>query len=59
MEHPMTKVALLVSLGADRVARFHRSGMIRLVAGAPRRWHLLTLASSDLGVSAYAFTLGP
>jgi thiol-disulfide isomerase/thioredoxin len=43
----------------DGVARFDRSGMIRLVAGAPRRRHVLTLSSSDAGLRAYVFTFGP
>jgi len=30
-------------VGADGVARFDRSGMIRLVAGVPQRRHVLTL----------------
>jgi len=46
-------------VGADGVARFDRSGMIRLVAGAPRRRHVLTLSSSDSGLRAYSFTFGP
>jgi thiol-disulfide isomerase/thioredoxin len=46
-------------VGADGVARFDRSGMIRLVAGAPHRRHVLTLASSDPGLRAYVFTFGP
>ena len=46
-------------VGSDGVARFDRSGMIRLVARAPRRRHVLTLSSSDLGVRAYVFTFGP
>ena len=46
-------------VGADGVARFDRSGMIRLVAGAPRRRHVLTLFSSDRGLRAYVFTFGP
>ena len=48
-----------VDVGADGVARFDRSGMIRLVAGAPRRRHVLTLSSSDVGLRAYVFTFGP
>jgi hypothetical protein len=44
---------------ADGVARFDHSGMIRLVVGAPRRRHVLTLASSDSGLRAYVFTFGP
>jgi thiol-disulfide isomerase/thioredoxin len=46
-------------VGTDGVARFDRSGMIRLVAGASRRPHMLTLSSSDPGVRAYVFTFGP
>jgi hypothetical protein len=48
-----------MDVGVDGVARFDRSGMIRLVAGAPRRRHVLTLSSSDPGVRAYVFTFGP
>jgi hypothetical protein len=33
--------------------------MIRLVAGAPHRRHVLTLSSSDVGLRAYVFTFGP
>jgi hypothetical protein len=33
-------------------------GMIRLVVGAPRRQHVLTLVSSDPGLRAYVFTFG-
>ena len=46
-------------VGADGVARIDRSGMIRLVAGASRRPHVLTLVTSDPGVRAFAFTFGP
>jgi hypothetical protein len=46
------------AVGADGVARFDRSGMIRLVAGVPQRRHV-TLASSDPGLRAYVFTFGP
>jgi hypothetical protein len=46
-------------VGTDGVARFDRSGMIRLIAGAPRRRHVLTLSSSDAGLRAYVFTFGP
>ena len=46
-------------VGADGVARFDRSGMIRLVAGAPRRHHVLTLVTNDPGVRAFSFTFGP
>ena len=48
-----------VDVGTDGIARFDRSGMIRLVAGAPRRRHVLTLSSSDAGLRAYVFTFGP
>jgi len=33
--------------------------MIRLVAGAQRRRHVLTLSSADPGLRAYVFTFGP
>jgi thiol-disulfide isomerase/thioredoxin len=46
-------------VGADGVARFDRSGMIRLVAGAARRRHVLTLVTNDPGVRAFSFTFGP
>jgi len=46
-------------VGADGIARFDRSGMIRLVAGVPQRRHVLTLASSHPGLRAYVFTFGP
>jgi Thioredoxin like C-terminal domain len=46
-------------VGTDGVARVDRSGMIRLVAGASRRPHVLTLIASDPGVRAYVFTFGP
>lgn len=46
-------------VGADGVARFDRSGMIRLVAGASRRRHVLTLVTSDPGLGAFVFTFGP
>jgi hypothetical protein len=46
-------------VGADGVARFDRSGMLRLVAGASRGRHVLTLVTSDAGVRAFAFTFGP
>jgi len=48
-----------MDVGTDGIARFDRSGMIRLVAGAPRRRHVLTLSSSDAGLRAYVFTFGP
>jgi thiol-disulfide isomerase/thioredoxin len=46
-------------VGSDGVARFGRSGMIRLVSGAPRGKRVLTLLISDPGVRAFAFTFGP
>ena len=46
-------------VGADGVARFDRAGMIRLVADAPRKEHVLTLISGEPGVRAYVFTFGP
>ena len=46
-------------VGADGVAHFDRSGMIRLVAGAARRRHVLTLVTNDPGVRAFSFTFGP
>jgi thiol-disulfide isomerase/thioredoxin len=46
-------------VGPDGVAHVNRSGMFRLVTGAPRTKHLLTLVSSDSGVQAYSFTFGP
>jgi len=48
-----------VDLDADGVARFDRSGMIRLVAGAPRRHHVLTLSSSDAGLRPLCLRLDP
>jgi thiol-disulfide isomerase/thioredoxin len=47
------------NVGPDGVARFDRSGMIRLVAHAARGKHVLTLVSSDPGARAYVFTFGP
>ena len=46
-------------VGPDGVARFDRSGMIRLVARAPRGNHVLTLVASDPGLQVYVFTFGP
>jgi hypothetical protein len=43
----------------DGVARFDRAGIVRLVNGAPRRKHVLTLVTSDPGVRAFVFTFGP
>jgi len=48
-----------MDVGTDGVARFDRSGMIRLVAGASQQRHVLTLSSSDPGLRAYVFTFGP
>jgi hypothetical protein len=48
-----------VDVGADGVARLDRSGLIRLVAGAARRAHMLTLVTNDPGVRAFSFTFGP
>src|SRR5919106_1405037 len=45
-------------VGTDGVARFDEPRMIRLVAGAARRRHVLTLVTSDSGVRAFAFTFG-
>jgi thiol-disulfide isomerase/thioredoxin len=46
-------------VGEDGVARFDRSGMLRLVAGAAQGSHLLTLVSNEPGFRAYVFTFGP
>src|SRR5262245_52808035 len=46
-------------VGPDGVARFDRSGMIRLVSRAPRGNHVLTLVASDPGLQVYVFTFGP
>lgn len=43
----------------DGVARFDRSGMLRLVAGASRGRHVLTLVAADPGLRAFVFTFGP
>jgi len=48
-----------MDVGTDGFARFDRSGMIRLVAGAGRRRHVLTLSSGGPGLRAYVFTFGP
>jgi len=48
-----------MDVGSDGTARVDRSGMFRLVAGASRRRHVLTLSSSDAGLRAYVFTFGP
>ena len=46
-------------VGPDGMATFDRSGMIRLIARAPREKHVLTLIASDPGLRAYVFTFGP
>ena len=46
-------------VGPDGVARFDRSGMIRLVARAPGGKHVLTLVANDPGLRAFVFTFGP
>jgi thiol-disulfide isomerase/thioredoxin len=46
-------------VGPDGIARFDRSGMIRLVARASRQKHILTLVTTDPGVRAFVFTFGP
>ncbi|MDB5810582.1 MAG: Redoxin domain protein, partial [Betaproteobacteria bacterium] len=46
-------------VGPDGVARFDRSGMIRLIDRAPAGKHVLTLVASDPGLRAYVFTFGP
>jgi thiol-disulfide isomerase/thioredoxin len=46
-------------VGPDGVARFDRSGMIRLIARASRGNHVLTLVASDPGLRVYVFTFGP
>jgi hypothetical protein len=46
-------------VGSDGVAHLDGPRMIRLVAGASRRQHALTLVTSDPGVRAFAFTFGP
>ena len=46
-------------VGPDGVARFDRSGMIRLIAGAAKTKHVLTLVTSDPGIRLYVFTFGP
>ena len=41
------------------MARFDRAGMIRLVAGASREQHRLTLVAGEPGLRAFVFTFGP
>jgi hypothetical protein len=43
----------------DGMVRVDRSGMFRLVAGAPKRKHTLTLVVTDPGLRAFVFTFGP
>ncbi|MFG2108894.1 redoxin family protein [Micromonospora chersina] len=47
------------AVGADSVAPVDRPAMIRLVAGASRDDHLLTLVTDQPGFRAYVFTFGP
>jgi thiol-disulfide isomerase/thioredoxin len=51
--------ARAADVGPDGVARFDRSGMVRLVSHAPGGKHVLTLLASDPGLRAYVFTFGP
>jgi len=46
-------------VGTDGVARFDRSGMLRLVTGASRQRHVLTLVATDPGLRAFVFTFAP
>ena len=46
-------------VGTDGVARFDRSGMLRLVARASRQQRILTLVTDDPGLRAFVFTFGP
>jgi hypothetical protein len=46
-------------VGPEGVARFSRSGMIRLIAQAPRERHVMTLITNDPGLRAYVLTFGP
>jgi thiol-disulfide isomerase/thioredoxin len=46
-------------VGPDGVAHVDRAGMVRLVDGASREDHVLTLAASEPGLRAYVFTFGP
>jgi len=46
-------------VGPDAVAHVDRAGMVRLVNGASREGHLLTLVASQPGVRAFVFTFGP
>ncbi|MFG2053147.1 redoxin [Micromonospora sp. NPDC048930] len=46
-------------VGPDAVAHLDRAAMSRLVAGASRDDHLLTLVAGRPGLRAFAFTFGP
>jgi hypothetical protein len=46
-------------VGANGMVRVDGPRMVRLIAGAARRPHVLTLVTSDPGVRAFAFTFGP
>jgi thiol-disulfide isomerase/thioredoxin len=46
-------------VGADGIARVDRSGMLRLVAGASKGRHVLTLVAEDPGLRVFVFTFGP
>ena len=46
-------------VGADSIARFDRSGMVRLVRGAGPGAHRLELETTANGLRAYSFTFGP
>jgi thiol-disulfide isomerase/thioredoxin len=46
-------------VGSDAVARIDRAAMVRLVTGASRVDHLLTLVTDQPGFRAYVFTFGP
>ncbi|WP_406046093.1 redoxin domain-containing protein [Micromonospora sp. NBC_00898] len=46
-------------VGRDAVAHIDRAAMIRLVAGASRDDHVLTLVADQPGLRAFAFTFGP
>jgi len=46
-------------VGPDAVAHVDRAGMIRLVNGASREEHLLTLVVREPGIRAFVFTFGP
>jgi hypothetical protein len=46
-------------VGPDALGHIDRAGMVRLVAGASREQHVLTLVGSEPGLRAYVFTFGP